>query len=266
MCNTETIVIVAWLFLFGGAVGSFMNVVVYRLPLGISIVSPPSHCPKCGKLIPWYDNVPILGWIFLRGRCRQCRNPISMRYPVVEAVTAAMFAAVAAVELPYMNRTGFYGIYPCHMLLLCTLLCAGLIEYDGNRVPWRLFAPALAAGVAAALLWPKWPSLPLPWELPLVLNNAVDGLAGLVAGVLAGGIACGVLPGQRPIGLMLGLICVGLLWGPVVVAIIALVLAILIWPLWLPEPVSLRLRVPNSLLLCAIVLVWIPLWAMLASA
>ena len=85
--------------LVGGAVGSFLNVVVYRLPLGISMVYPPSHCPKCGKPIRWYDNVPILGWIVLRGRCRQCGNPISVRYPMVEAMTATMFAVVAVVEI-----------------------------------------------------------------------------------------------------------------------------------------------------------------------
>ena len=91
--------IVVWLIVVGAAVGSFLNVVVYRLPLGISLVHPPSHCPKCGKRIPWYDNVPVLGWIMLRGRCRQCHNPISARYPMVEAITAAMFGAVAVVEM-----------------------------------------------------------------------------------------------------------------------------------------------------------------------
>ena len=84
--------------------------------------------------IPWFDNVPVFGWIMLRGRCRQCHNPISARYPLVEAITAAMFGLLAIVEIEQLTT-----LYPIHLLLLCTLLCAGLIEHDGNRPPWRLF-------------------------------------------------------------------------------------------------------------------------------
>lgn len=146
---------VFWLIAVGGAVGSFLNVVVYRLPLGISLVHPPSHCPKCSKKIPWYDNVPVFGWLALRGCCRQCHNPISARYPIVEAVTAALFGVVAIAEMPYLCKTEVFGLYPYHILLLCTLLCAGLIEYDGNRVPWKLFVPALIVGFVAPLVWPE---------------------------------------------------------------------------------------------------------------
>ena len=89
---------------FGGAIGSFLNVVVYRLPHGISLITPPSHCPNCKRPIRWFDNVPVFGWIMLRGRCRHCRCPISIRYPAVEAFTAAMFAALAAVENPLSTR------------------------------------------------------------------------------------------------------------------------------------------------------------------
>jgi prepilin signal peptidase PulO-like enzyme (type II secretory pathway) len=162
-----------WLFVIGGTVGSFLNVVVYRLPLGISLVHPPSHCPKCGKRIRWFDNVPIFGWIVLRGRCRQCHNPISVRYPVVEAITAAMFALVAAAELPYMCKMGVFGLYPYHMLLLCTLLCAGLIEYDGKRVPWKLFVPVLIVGTVAPLIWPELRPMPAWGELPAWLRAMV---------------------------------------------------------------------------------------------
>ena len=114
--------IVVWLIVVGAAVGSFLNVVVYRLPLGISLVHPPSHCPKCGKRIPWYDNVPVLGWIMLRGRCRQCHNPISMRYPVVEAITAAMFGAVAVAEMPLIDMCGVLrdlSVSTCYCFARC---------------------------------------------------------------------------------------------------------------------------------------------------
>ena len=116
--DAATWLIVFWLFAVGGVVGSFLNVVVYRLPLGISLVYPPSRCPKCENLIRWYDNIPIFGWIMLRGRCRQCHNPISARYPVVEAVTAVMFAVLAVAEINRLET-----IYPYHLLLFCTLLC-----------------------------------------------------------------------------------------------------------------------------------------------
>jgi leader peptidase (prepilin peptidase)/N-methyltransferase len=215
-------VIVLWLFAVGGAVGSFLNVVVYRLPLGISIVYPPSRCPKCGSLIRWFDNVPIFGWIALRGRCRQCHNPISMRYPIVEAVTASMFALLAFFEIERLDT-----MYPFHLLLMCTLLCAGLIEYDGNRPPLKLFLPALIVGIGAPLVWPALRPMAAWPELPATIRGMVDGLVGLAAGGLWGGIAWRALRSQRPIGVAFGLICVGLFLGWQAVSMIALGTAVL---------------------------------------
>jgi len=88
-------VIVAFAFVLGLVVGSFLNVCILRIPAGESIVRPPSHCPKCGKPIAPYDNVPVLSWLVLRGRCRNCKTPISALYPVVELLTGALFAACA---------------------------------------------------------------------------------------------------------------------------------------------------------------------------
>src|SRR5947207_2881400 len=79
---------IVFFFMLGACVGSFLNVVIWRLPRGESLSSPPSHCPKCGKTLKWYDNIPILGWIKLGGKCRFCGQPISVRYPIVEAITA----------------------------------------------------------------------------------------------------------------------------------------------------------------------------------
>ena len=255
--------IVVWLIAIGGAVGSFLNVVVYRLPLGISLVHPPSRCPKCEKRIPWYDNVPVFGWIWLRGRCRQCQNPISARYPIVEALTAAMFGAVAAVELLHFPMHQFTIIYPCHMLLLCTLLCAGLIEYDDNRPPWRLFLPAFLVGFAISVGGPilrllySGPELLLSEDMPAWTAVAIDGWAGLVAGSLFGLIAWKMFGNEKPTGLAFGLIYVGLFLGWQAVAIIAVCTAVLIAPLWLPERVSPRLRIPGSIFLWVVALAWI---------
>jgi leader peptidase (prepilin peptidase)/N-methyltransferase len=97
-------VYIAFLFALGACIGSFLNVVVWRLPRGESLNSPPSHCPKCEKLLLWRDNVPILGWIKLGGKCRFCREPISIRYPIVEAVTALLF--VFYYVMIYMVHVG----------------------------------------------------------------------------------------------------------------------------------------------------------------
>jgi leader peptidase (prepilin peptidase)/N-methyltransferase len=97
-------VYIAFLFALGACVGSFLNVVVWRLPREESLNSPPSHCPKCNKLLLWRDNIPILGWIKLGGKCRFCREPISIRYPIVEAVTALLF--VFYYVMIYMVHVG----------------------------------------------------------------------------------------------------------------------------------------------------------------
>ena len=84
--------------IFGAIVGSFLNVVAYRLPRGESLAHPPSRCPNCGKPVKPYDNVPVVSWLLLRGRCRHCGGPISARYPLVEAGTALLCALVVVVK------------------------------------------------------------------------------------------------------------------------------------------------------------------------
>jgi leader peptidase (prepilin peptidase)/N-methyltransferase len=87
---------IVWFFLLGTVIGSFLNVLIYRLPRRMNIAWPPSHCPACRHRIRWYDNIPILSWLLLRGRCRDCKNPISWRYPLVESLTGIFFALAAA--------------------------------------------------------------------------------------------------------------------------------------------------------------------------
>src|SRR5687767_489891 len=82
---------ILFVFALGSCVGSFLNVVVWRLPRGESLVTPPSHCPKCNQRLRWYDNIPIVGWIKLGGKCRFCAQPISIRYPLVEFLAAMLF-------------------------------------------------------------------------------------------------------------------------------------------------------------------------------
>ncbi len=92
----------------GASLGSFLNVVIWRVPEGMSVVTPPSHCPKCNSPIRWYDNIPILSWLLLRGKCRGCRQPISVRYPLVESLSAV--ASLIAICAILYNR-GFHHEY-----------------------------------------------------------------------------------------------------------------------------------------------------------
>ncbi|MGL4943412.1 MAG: prepilin peptidase [Thermoguttaceae bacterium] len=136
MTTFEIVIWAVWLTFFGGAVGSFLNVVVYRLPRGESLISPPSHCPKCGHHIRFSDNVPVVGWIFLGGRCRDCRAAISVRYPLVEAAVAAIFGVVGLLVLTFCETCDtltLISIIAAAVAVPTTLLAVGLIVYDRRR-------------------------------------------------------------------------------------------------------------------------------------
>lgn len=128
---------------FGAAVGSFLNVVVHRLPKGESVVRPRSRCPECGEQIAPRDNVPVLSWMLLRGRCRNCGAAISRRYPAVEALTAALFALIVAV----------HGVEIDLLLwlpLAAALVAITFIDLDHRIIPNKIVVPALIWGIAAA--------------------------------------------------------------------------------------------------------------------
>ncbi len=91
--------ILIWLFALGASIGSFLNVVMYRVPRGLSIIRPRSRCPACGHAIRPRDNIPVFGWMLLRGRCRDCGASISIRYPLVEAATGALFVLIGWLAL-----------------------------------------------------------------------------------------------------------------------------------------------------------------------
>ncbi len=133
----------AFLGLVGAAVGSFLNVVAYRLPRRMSLAGPRSLCPSCGTQIAARDNVPLVSWLALRGRCRACGARISPRYPLVEAVTAALFVAVGL-------RAGGTPELLAWLVLASTLVVVTLIDLDHRIVPNRVLAPA---AVAALAIW-----------------------------------------------------------------------------------------------------------------
>jgi prepilin signal peptidase PulO-like enzyme (type II secretory pathway) len=199
--------VAVWFWLFGANVGSFMNVVVYRLPLRSSITLPRSRCPRCRHKIRWFDNIPVFSWLALRGRCRDCHEPISLRYPLVELLVATVFVVLAFVEplglggnLPepltdtpmrLLRQQTVYslGLLCAYQLLLwCTLACAALISFDGQAVPWRLFAPVAVIGSLAPLVWPSLRPVPaaVPMNGPPWWIAAGEGLAGVVVGAALG--------------------------------------------------------------------------------
>lgn len=150
------IILAALTGVIGLLIGSFLNVVVYRVPNGMSVVSPPSACPNCGRHIRGFDNVPVLSWLFLRGKCRDCREPISWRYPAVELGTAVLFLVVAWRFLPAALQGGARTLLLSIPELLAFVILAAisialaLIDIDVHRLPNTIVLPAL--GVAAVLM------------------------------------------------------------------------------------------------------------------
>jgi len=153
--NMEVILVI-FLFAFGACVGSFLNVVIWRLPRGESIVFPGSHCPSCGRAIAWYDNIPLVSWIALRARCRHCKAPISPRYLLVEAVTAVMVSGIFVWFYVIRLRSGAgdiretWPMFLAHAALFCGLLACSLIDIDSWIIPLEICWLASLAGFICA--------------------------------------------------------------------------------------------------------------------
>ncbi len=205
-----------WIFILGGTIGSFLNVVAYRLPRGKSVVTSPSACPTCGTRILARDNIPILGWVLLGGKCRTCKTPISPRYPIVEALVASLFFLLFALELttgganiPLRElpaRTGITWIlfeakwdlallYFYHCVLLSVLIAWVLIDLDDQRVPWTAKLVVVAALLIPPMIWPFLLPVPVTWSLQTIEGTGINltwlesgsasvtgGLVGLVLG------------------------------------------------------------------------------------
>ncbi len=176
-----------WFFLvavtaLGAIIGSFLNVVIHRVPLEESVVFPNSRCPSCGTAIRPYDNLPVVSWAVLRGRCRSCRAPISARYPAVELLTAVLFAVT------YLLHSGLTLSLPFDLAFVAALVALVFIDAehmilpDVITLPGALFALAARAAVpnlyGVGFVAAEYPQLP-PWAVSLV---------GAVIGAAAGGV------------------------------------------------------------------------------
>ncbi len=279
--STVNLAVALWLFALGGAVGSFLNVVVYRLPAGMSVIRPGSHCPRCKRSIRWHDNVPIVGWFVLGGRCRDCQAAISARYPAIEAFTALVFLGLGSLELlthamnlpvrpvvmsdslvyPPLGFGELSGILAYHLLLVSTLLCGALIAYDGHRLPWQLWIPALLVGGIAPTVWPHLRPVPAYVGFDGWWVGLADGFAGMAVGLLLGRLAAMLWPSHDRLGLVAMFGVVGLFLGWQAATAIAVICAAIrlpfhglavFWPSWR--------SVPPTIWLAATTLAWLLAW------
>lgn len=170
------LLITAGSVLFGSMVGSFLNVCIYRLPRGLSVCSPArSYCPHCSKTIPWWENVPILSWLLLRGRCSRCKEAIHVRYLLVEILTALLFGAAAAF-LPLVSPLLLLPIFT----LLGILIVATFVDMEHMIIPDEITWGGVAAGALFAVLLPA-------------LHHATSALGGLWLSLLGAAVGYGVL-------------------------------------------------------------------------
>lgn len=215
-----------WLAFVGGAIGSFMNVVIYRMPAGLSVVHPGSRCSRCEHPIRWYDNLPVLSWFLLGGKCRDCGASFTIRYAAVEVVVAALFLTLAGVELftaganlPQraigivdagwsQNAARFWPVYAYHLMLICSLICVAMIQFDGHRLPGALLWAPVLCGWIAPLACPAMYPVPLltidasTMGMLVRFATLVDSGTGMATGAAIGWIArtwvAGTLAGCQP--------------------------------------------------------------------
>ena len=139
--------------LLGLCVGSFLNVVIYRLPQKMSLAKPGSHCPTCKQKIKWYDNIPLLSYIFLLGKCRNCKHKISIRYPLVELLNAALWflSLMANTNLILPDNKANYLLFVIHCLIYSVLICVFFCDFDNLEIPDELQIALLILGLIGLL-------------------------------------------------------------------------------------------------------------------
>jgi leader peptidase (prepilin peptidase)/N-methyltransferase len=193
------VILFAWVFLLGLAVGSFLNVCIHRIPAkGLSIVKPRSHCFSCGAMIAWYDNLPLVSFLLLRGKCRWCFAPIGIRYPLIEFGTGCAFLIPVVLLLwdgGWVRDWDAYVGAAGGLVFFCGLLVASVVDLDRRIIPDEITIPGMFVGPALALFAPNAPvalfgpdalrAIPVPWE---IFNQAnLDALSNAVLGVVVGG-------------------------------------------------------------------------------
>lgn len=174
---------IAVVFAFGLVIGSFLNVCIVRLPRGRSIVTPPSHCPRCRSNIKFYDNIPLISFLLLRGKCRNCGEPISWRYPLVELMNALLYVWIA--EEFQLGGEAFLMMALCSSLIVITF-----IDFDHLIIPDLITLPGMVVGLSLAPFFMSSLGDPLPFHLDSFFPHAGPYLTGFLnslIGLLLGG-------------------------------------------------------------------------------
>lgn len=133
------------IFIFGITIGSFLNVCIYRIPLGESIVTAPSHCMTCGWKLKWYDMVPVFSWLVLGGKCRNCKSKISVQYPIIEGVNGILYVMICAV-----NGLEWSSVIYCFMA--SALLVLSIIDWRTYEIPFGINVFLFVLGIAMTIL------------------------------------------------------------------------------------------------------------------
>ena len=168
--NYNIIGIYLFIFVFGTGVGSFLNVCIYRLPRQESIVRPRSHCPKCNKMVAWYDNIPLLSYLLLLGKCRHCKTKISFQYFIVEFLTGAMFVLL-------VNKFGFTLDALIYIIFTSGLIVATFVDFNFRIIPDEINIGGIVLALILGFVYPQ-------------LHNVDSNLTGLLRsflGMIVGG-------------------------------------------------------------------------------
>lgn len=169
-------VILGFVFAAALCIGSFLNVVIHRLPLEESVVTPRSRCPKCRKLIAWYQNIPVLSYLALRGRCGNCGTKISLRYPAVEILTAALITYGAANEPNLLA-------WPFLFFFLSAMVACTFIDLDHWILPDKITLPGIVVGIASSAVAPHLLLLEGPWSVfGFPFYTVAESLSGMLLG------------------------------------------------------------------------------------
>lgn len=168
--NTPLTAFLAFMaFVFGAMIGSFLNVCVYRIPKGESVVKGRSHCPKCGQGIAWFDNIPILSWLILGAKCRNCALPISWQYPLVEGISGLLFLLV-------FLKFGVTVATPVYMALSASMVLVTFVDLTDWTIPNEVTFPGIPLGIVFSVVAMLYP------ESNLILADPIASLIGVVAG------------------------------------------------------------------------------------
>ena len=174
------------IFIFGITIGSFLNVCIYRLPLGESVVTAPSHCMTCGRKLRWYDMVPVFSWLVLGGKCRNCKSEISVQYPIIEGVNGILYVVIFAV-----NGLVWSSVIYC--LMASALLVLSVIDWRTYEIPFGINVFLFVLGIAMAVL---------------DRGNLVEHLIAIGGGDIKLMFACGLILGWKLILLAFVLGCI----------------------------------------------------------